>query len=352
MHLSVVETGTLRECRRLLQAKERKGACDLALSRPHLRLWQLIAEHSLLDLDLKTADLAFVKSSDFAGIQLVKYLQSLEDERLRRAEALIFLRQLEEAEAVYQQMDRMDLAIEMRIRAGDWLRVEKLLISGGLGDDQQLQLARNRIGEMHVERGKWDKASRYFTEARNSEALAECFLMAENYDGLVTLVTKAVPDGSPLLKELGSRFLAVGMCEEAVDCFVRAGEVQRAVDACVLLKQWDRALFLAQEHSADQVNALVDKYSAHLSAKGARFELVELLRKAGRHQEAARALMDLAKEAAESRSNPLRVKKLYLLAALEFDAFQRQALGMDMGGLTTSGKFGVGHSALLSSGHE
>lgn len=36
----------------------------------------------------------------------------------------------------------------------------------------------------------------------------------------------------------------------------------------------------------------------------------------------------MAKECADQRGLPVRVKQLYLLAALEYDRFQKQALGI------------------------
>ena len=55
---------------------------------------------------------------------------------------------------------------------------------------------------------------------------------------------------------LTRRFLSVGMCDEAVESYRRGGDPKAAVDACVLLHKWDRALELAQEHSIDQVRHL------------------------------------------------------------------------------------------------
>jgi len=49
-----------------------------------------------------------------------------------------------------------DLAIELRMRLGDWFRVVQLLKSGSGGaDDKQLLKAWNAIGDYYADRQKW-----------------------------------------------------------------------------------------------------------------------------------------------------------------------------------------------------
>lgn len=159
--VAAMETGTLKECRQLLQGKQAKEAVALAMRMSHPRLWQLVAEHSLLELDFKTADLAFVKCGDFAGVQFIKHVKTLEGDRLRQAEIAVFLKRYDAAEEFYHAMDRMDLAVEMRMKIGEWFRVEKM-VESGLGDDATLQLTRNRIGDYYAERQQWKNVSLLF----------------------------------------------------------------------------------------------------------------------------------------------------------------------------------------------
>ena len=70
---------------------------------------------------------AFVRCSDYQGIQFVKRLRRLDDRLKQRAEVAVYFQRFDEAEALYRDMDRKDLAIELRMRLGDWLRVVQLV---------------------------------------------------------------------------------------------------------------------------------------------------------------------------------------------------------------------------------
>jgi WD repeat-containing protein 35 len=75
----------------------------------------------------------------------------------------VYFKRFDEAEALYRQMDRLDLAITMRSKLGDWFRVEKLLRESG-GDDVALVAAWNKIGGYYSDRQKWAKAAQYYTQ--------------------------------------------------------------------------------------------------------------------------------------------------------------------------------------------
>ena len=65
---------------------------------------------------------------------------------------------------------------------------------------------------------------------------------------MIQLANELPAENVDHLNELGERFRRAGMCGPAVDAFLKAGNVKAAVDCCVLLNQWDRAVELAQEH--------------------------------------------------------------------------------------------------------
>ena len=71
---------------------------------------------------------------------------------------------------------------------------------------------------------------------------------------------------------------------------------------------------------------MLTKYAAHLLATGQQLHAVELYRKAKQHAEAAKLLNKLAKAAGSSRINPLRAKKLYVIAAMEAERMRRKML--------------------------
>lgn len=68
-------------------------------------------------------------SSHLQGIQLVKQLKRLDSQLKQDAEVALYLGQFDQAEALYRRMDRPDLAVDMRMRLGDWLAVSLLCIA-------------------------------------------------------------------------------------------------------------------------------------------------------------------------------------------------------------------------------
>ena len=74
-------------------------------------------------------------------------------------------------------MDRKDLAIELRVRAGEWFKVVSLIQTGG-GDDKQLREAMTKIGDFYSERRQWDKAVHYYTQVSFSSASLACCHMS------------------------------------------------------------------------------------------------------------------------------------------------------------------------------
>ena len=66
------------------------------------------------------------------------------------------------------------------------------------------------------------QAVTYYAQARNSAALVSVLYRLEDYRGLEQLAA-AVPEGSPLLPEIGAQFRSVGLCEQGVAAFVKVG---------------------------------------------------------------------------------------------------------------------------------
>jgi WD repeat-containing protein 35 len=322
------ETKSLRDTRHILANCQIADAYQFIEDNSHLRLWRILAEHALEKLDFPIADKAFVRCADYQGIQFVKRLQLLDDKAKQNAEVAAYFKRFDEAEAIYRDIDRMDLAIEMRMRLGDWFKVEKLAQGGG-ADDTLLTMAWNKIGEYYSDRQKWSKAVAYYAQAKNTEQLVECFYILEDYTGLEKLIN-TLPDHHNHLANIGCKFMSVGLCAQAVTAFLKGGDVKAAIDCCVLLNQWNQAVELAEKNNFQQIEAVLSKYANYLLEKEKPLQAIELYRKANHHTEAAKLLAKMAAEAAEQKVHPLRVKKLYTLAALEIERFRSRMMGTDM----------------------
>ena len=82
--------------------------------------------------------------------------------------------------------------------------------------------------------------------------------------------------------------------------YLKAEQPKAAIDCCVALNQWDDAMKLASEqYKVEGVEGLLTAYATHLLSKEKWFSAVELYRKAGRHADSARLLVELAAKEGE-----------------------------------------------------
>lgn len=72
---------------------------------PHIYR-RLLAEAALKELDLNTAEFAFIKSQNYPGILLINKLRKVPDVGLHKAFIALFLKQFDEAEKQFMEMDR------------------------------------------------------------------------------------------------------------------------------------------------------------------------------------------------------------------------------------------------------
>ncbi|XP_039278851.1 WD repeat-containing protein 35 [Nilaparvata lugens] len=299
-HIVDLEVKSLRDTRQLLDKVGLAEATTFIEENPHPRLWRLLAEAAVKKLDLATGEAAFVRCSDYAGIQLVKRLSQVTSDQLKRVLVAAHFNDFNEAERLYLELDRRDLAIQLRQQLGDWFRVIQLMKMGAGSTDSQMETAFNNIGHHFADTNNWLSAKEYYEKANNVEMLMT-----------------SLPEKHPLLPQIGEIFVSVGMCHQAVITYVKSGSLHSAVEACVDLHQWDSAVRLAEMHNMlPEIGRLLDRCAADLLAKGRILEVVQLYRKAQRYLDAATLMFQLADEQTKKGAKPLRLKKLHVLAAL------------------------------------
>ena len=311
---------SLRDTRILLKTVTIEDTYSFIEQNPHPRLWRLLAESSLEKLDFEIAESAFVRCQDYQGIEFVKRLQRINDRTIQQAEVAAYFKRFEEAEAHFLQIDRRDLAVKMRLKIGDHIRVVQLLRAGGGGEDALMTKCWNSIGDYYADRQHWSEAVKFYLQGNEKRRLAECYYRLEDYEGLAALVEGLV-EGDAMLDEIADMFVTVGLCSEAVQAYIKNGKVKEAISVCVSLNQWDLAVSLAKQHNVKEIDALLAKYASHLLSKSKNFEAIELYRKANHHLDAAKLLFVQAEEAAKEGTHPLRAKQLYVLGALEIEAY-------------------------------
>ncbi|KAL2612195.1 hypothetical protein R1flu_023887 [Riccia fluitans] len=309
-HVFNYETKSLRDTQQMLKAVEIQDAFIYIEEHSHPRLWISLAEYALETLNLSVAEKAFVRCEDYYGIQFVKGLHILKDRNKQKAEVVCFQllfspfpfladfsfhvpssnskhNEARSREALFGDGSE-DLAIDLRMKIGDWFVVESLICRGA-GNDSLLELTWNNIGNYYADRRNWNKAVVYYVKANNSEKLAECFYALQNWADLEKLMN-TLHDGSPLLLSIGHRFASV-------TCFVRGGDVKYAINCCMELNHWQKAIELSKLHDCEKsVMGTLTKYTNTLLQSGNPLHAVEVYEKAGQHQQAAKVLTRLAKQ--------------------------------------------------------
>ena len=318
-------TKALRDVQEVLNRASITDAYSFITDNSHPRLWKLLAEHSLQNLNFVMADKAFVQCADFHGIQFVKQLQSLDNKKLQQAEVCVFFKKFNEAERIYLECERPDLAIDLRMKFGNWFKVEKLLQSGG-GNDEMLTQSWNKMGDYYSDRQMLTKAVQYYAQAKNTEQLIECLYSLEDYDALTKLI-HTLPEGHDLLQEIGAKLMSVGICNDAVKAFVKSSKINLAIDCCVTLNQWQNAIRLAENHNIQHIEDLLIEYANKQIDSHKYSQAIELFRKAHKHSESAKLLLRIAKKETEKMTDTRKAKKLYVLCALEMDLMKKTALG-------------------------
>ncbi|KAL3990454.1 hypothetical protein ACH3XW_31845 [Acanthocheilonema viteae] len=150
-----VEIKLLRNVKNLLEKMKIQEATEFIEKNNHPKLWALLAEVALNRLDTALAEHAFVMLKDYAGIQLIKRINALKHDGFKKAEVATFYGYIDEAEKIYMENDRRDLAIELREKMNDWFRIVEILQkSRQPGDDELLKKAWNHVGDYYAERQK------------------------------------------------------------------------------------------------------------------------------------------------------------------------------------------------------
>lgn len=210
----------------------------------------------------------------------------------KQAEIAAFCLDFDGAEKLYLEMDRKDLALDLRTRLGEWFRVVQLIKTGGSGDDALLEKAWNKIGDFYFERQRWVQATTYYTQGRNTEKLIEVYFILEDYDNLEK-IANGLSENNLLLRNIADKFLSAGLCQPAFTAYMKLGDVSSAINACVTLNQWSTAISLAETHQYKEIEQYLSKYTQQILAQNRQKDAVQLFRKANYCHKSAQLLFQV-----------------------------------------------------------
>ncbi|KAK6762086.1 hypothetical protein RB195_022980 [Necator americanus] len=319
------EIKSLRDAKHLLECLKIEEAVDFVRRNPHPRLWKLIAEVALSKVDVLIAEYAYAKMHDYSGLRFCKRVLDIQDPELKKAEIFVHLGKMTNAERVYLDQDRRDLAISVHKKTDEWLHVLRLMSSvpNSTSDKGRMEALVN-VANYHRDRQRWKSAADHYELARTLENLMVCYIHLDDFSSL-ELLTKQLPNGHPILSAIAEFFASAGLCEQAVQSFLRNEQVTNALHVCVQLNNWDKAVSLSRTHNLQDVNGLMGKCVGEMNESSERtLVAVQLYRRAGRFIDGARIVYRMAEEERKKTARCLRLKKLYVLAALLIEDHYRQ----------------------------
>lgn len=299
-HLVKLEVKSLRDTRQLVEKVGIDEATQFIEDNPHPRLWRLLAEGALKQLNLKVAEAAFIRSLNYAGILFVKKVQDIPTESIRKAMVATYFKQYDEAEKYYMDCDRRDLALTLRQTLGDWFRVIQMMKNGVSAPDIVLETAYNSTGEYFAQYNNWSAAIEYFELAKNKAQMVECYYQLEDYDSLRKIIEE-IPERDPLLRKIAEMFATDAVYDVAVDVYTKLYDIRAAVDLCVTHNRWDQGIALAQEYGLMDISNVFAKYTTHLASGGRFAQAIEICVQANHLRTAAELLRQLACHEASTR---------------------------------------------------
>lgn len=145
---------------------------------------------------------------------------------------------------------------------GEWTRVDQVSqpLAKQRPSDKTFREMNIALGDKLGEEQDWGKALSYYEKAEDTSRLVECYLMMEDYGNLEKLIS-TLPEKSPLLLRIAAAFEAVGLTTEAVKAYLAANMAEKAVEAAVVLSQWNLAMELAQRHTLHNVAPVLLRYT-------------------------------------------------------------------------------------------
>ncbi|XP_056645490.1 WD repeat-containing protein 35 [Diorhabda sublineata] len=314
-HIVKIEVKSLRDTRQLLEKVGINEACQFVEENRHPRLWRLIAEAALKEMNLTMAESCFVRSKDYSKVLFVKKLQEVNNYAIRRARIATYFKNFDEAEKIYMEADRSDLALKLRQTLGDWFRVIQILKNGITAPDTLLQTAYNATADYFAHFNNWASAIEYYELAKNTSKVVECYYHLEDWQNLDAMID-CLPEGDPLLERIGDMFASNAVHNEAVKAYVKVGKVKSAINLCIMHNRWDVAIDLAKTYKIPKISDLLVKYTSHLVEQGQIMNAVQVNVQAKYYLLAAEYVFKLAKKESQIYSNKLlRIKKYYVYAA-------------------------------------
>lgn len=105
------ENRQIQELKDLMKKQTAREVYAIIDKNPSNSLWKELANKALEDLDLASAERAFLKLEDYQALQMLKKISLYDDKDKQKAEILVYQQRYDEAEELLRRIERKDLAI-------------------------------------------------------------------------------------------------------------------------------------------------------------------------------------------------------------------------------------------------
>uniref|UniRef100_A0A1I7V1E5 Intraflagellar transport protein 122 homolog n=1 Tax=Caenorhabditis tropicalis TaxID=1561998 RepID=A0A1I7V1E5_9PELO len=123
---------------------------------------------------------------------------------------------------------------------------------------------------------------------------------------------------------LADLFAAFGYCQQAVDCYLKRNQPQKALDVCIEQSQWDLAHSIANGNHLKIVDVFMEKYVEDMQgvSDDKSVGLLGLYMRARKFLDAAKIAFEIANDRREKMKPVADLKKCYVLAAILVEMYR------------------------------
>ena len=301
---------------------------DFVKKNPNEKLWKRLSMKAMENLDFDTAQKSMLQNNDFNGLEFLNKMKKMKDSELQKAEIAQYNSNYEEASKLFSKNNRNDLNLAMLMKLGKWEQVSEIMTDdkdeiNKNTKEEHIKMAYNNYADELFEKKEYDKAEEFYNKAGNIKGITNCYFAKEEYDKAAKMI-EVIPEEDEYLEEMGDKFLGVGMCPEAVQAFIKHGNIKKAIESYINYNMWEEAIDLSSKNGFIYMQELVDKFSDQFRLSGKKLDLVNLYRKANMYNEVYKYLCEIAQDMKGIGISLIIIKKIYVLAGLELEKYKAQ----------------------------
>lgn len=325
------------------------GAVEYVKSHPSIHLYRIVAEASLITLNLEIASYFYIRAGDYVSYNFCESLLRIQSQEQRRAEMLMLIGNFSSAEHVYRQtLGRPDLIVKTQTDLQMWLSILKAAklsrTPGGnlLIDDKLVEKAHKSIGLYYMRQQQYTVASDFLQKSGDPYLYAESLFPARRYVELKELaISLPVDEFAGCIAKVAVMLARLGDVEGASEALVRINDPQSAVRISLQLKRFDIAASIAGKYN---ILHIIDRelsvYLKQLLAAGDDQGALELLRKTKQGEIIAAVIINLVLKELQTifvnRTFPMppglfsKLRRIIVLAGKEATYVQREQAKKDL----------------------